>query len=715
MMKLLKGENTEFKHEAKKISAAILWVLFLNSAFAQVPINGFCQLNSFPAFPGFSSLTVTDVNNDSFQDIILYSSLHKSFVVAEGILDSGFTNYKNSSVPFPFSNIYPVYNKAGKSVQFAFTSRKNRIAGLFGFSKKGRFKIISKLEFNSFPENISVGDINNDGNLEYLISGSGFNGLSILHFKNGRLVESKVDVNSSYGEAVFADISNDGYPDIAAFNLFDNSLDIFYNDGENNFENIRSLTQGINIENLKTVDFDNNNYDDLIYSVKNSFEIIFGDFQSYYDSTVIINVQYIPHRYAVADFNGDNLNDIAYVDTVQGLLSVVFGKGRNQFHPEIIYMKEKGLIDIHLFKSGKNNRLVLLNKKGEINIISKLSSLPDEAKLIFGVQPFTIKSFDYGNDRIPDFCYIDKFSNSLHILTSNSSGIPSYYYSVTLSNDHEWIVVDDTMPFQKGFYCYSAGSKMLEVINIDFTTNEAKTYQLYTPGDIEDLKIKRMDGVIHIYVVYQKDNFLNVGEYEHNNFGFTFREYANIDIQVISAQLLITDHPEVYYWKTGNGSLQFIKADLISDAEKFNLLGSINRKNKPSINSVTQYQMDFEKQLNLTLFNTDENFFTVVSKGTMFNISNSIDKKNIFNKNKKNKLIYYDSNQKNVQSLLMYLPNEQSFNLLAIKRKGKSIALTKLIDAGNVEDFILQKFPLNKNYLIYTQKSEGFISLKRLK
>ena len=184
---------------------------------------------------------------------------------------------------------------------------------------------------------------------------------------------------------------------------------------------------------------------------------------------------------------------------------------------------------------------------------------------------------------------------------------------------------------------------------------------------------------------------------------------------MISAQLQITDHPEVYYWKTENGSLQFIKADLISDAEKFNLLGSINRKNKPAINSITQYQMGNKRPLSLTLFSADENFFTVVSKGTMFNISNSIDKKSIFDGNKKNKLIYYGRNRKNVQSLLMYSRNEQSFNLLAIKRKGKTIALTKLIDAGNVEDFILQKFPLNKNYLIYTQKSEGFISLRRLK
>jgi len=194
----------------------------------------------------------------------------------------------------------------------------------------------------------------------------------------------------------------------------------------------------------------------------------------------------------------------------------------------------------------------------------------------------------------------------------------------------------------------------------------------------------------------------------------SFREYSNIDIQVISAQLLITDHPEVYYWKTGNGSLQFIKADLISDAEKFNLLGSINRKNKPAINSVTQYQMGNEKPLNLTLFSGDENFFAVVSKVTMFNISNLVDKKNIFDGNKKNKLINYKSNRKDGQSLLMYLRNEQSFNVLGIKHKGKTIALTKLIDAGNVEDFILQKFPLNKNYLIYTQKSEGFISLRRL-
>ena len=50
----------------------------------------------------------------------------------------------------------------------------------------------SKITFDSYPENIFLGDINNDSVLEVLVSGIGFDGLSILMRREGRLAENKI-------------------------------------------------------------------------------------------------------------------------------------------------------------------------------------------------------------------------------------------------------------------------------------------------------------------------------------------------------------------------------------------------------------------------------------------------------------------------------------------------------------------------------------------
>jgi len=245
MKKLLQGDNTDLKTDRRAISVAFLWVLLFNPAIAQVPINGFCQVKSFPAFPGFNRISIFDVNYDSFKDVILYSSSQKSIAVIEGEMDNSFTDYKIINSPYNFTNIIPVYNKATGTEQYVFSSRKKRTVGMFSFSSFGRFNLLAKIGFDSYPENISVADINNNGNFEYLISGSGFKGLSLLSFIDGKLNETKLEENSIYGEAVFADISNDGHPDITAFNLFNNTFEIFYNDGKGNFERVRNKCKSV--------------------------------------------------------------------------------------------------------------------------------------------------------------------------------------------------------------------------------------------------------------------------------------------------------------------------------------------------------------------------------------------------------------------------------------------------------------------------------------
>src|SRR3990172_11502384 len=193
MKRLLRGEKTDLGIDLKGISTVVLCVLLFNTASPQVPIDGFCRLTSIPAFPGYNKLFTSDVNYDSYQDIILYSASQRSIAIIEGKIDSTFTDYQLINTPYYFSDVAAVFNRDTGSEQYFFTSRKKRIAGLFDFSNFDRFNLIANIDFDSFPEKTCVADVNNDGYPEYLVSGSGFNGLSVIEYREDKLVESKID------------------------------------------------------------------------------------------------------------------------------------------------------------------------------------------------------------------------------------------------------------------------------------------------------------------------------------------------------------------------------------------------------------------------------------------------------------------------------------------------------------------------------------------
>jgi len=715
MSKLLQEDNTGLKTGLLVISAVFLWVFLYNSAVAQVPINGFCQVNSFPGFTGFNNITVTKVNTDSFKDVILYSSFQNSIIIIEGDNDDSFTKFKNIPTPYNYSNIVPVYSKTNGKNLYVFSSRKKRTVGFFNFSSYGRFNLLAEIGFDSYPENIGVADINNDGDFEYLVSGSGFRGLSLLYFTDGEITEIKLEENSIYGEAVFTDISNDGYLDITAFNLFNNSFEVFYNDGKGNFEKVRTEFINTSLENLETVDFNKDGYEDLIYTEKNSIILAIGDYQSFYNSSILIPTEFTPHRITVADFNGDNLNDIAYIDSSQGILSVIFAEGRNKFHPEITYMKKDGLIDLHLFRQHKSNSLILINKDGKIFTVSRLFSLPDETNLIPATQPSTLTKFDLGNNGIIDFCYIDVQSNSINFLVNSYKAVPQYFYSIPVSAIHKSIVVDDEEPYKKGFYCYSTDGKMFEVINYNFTNNKFEIDQLYSPGIIKDLEINKIDNLVHIFTAFEENNALHVREYEYHDFRYTFLDYPPLDKNVEDVKLVISDHPYAYFYKFDSDSIRITEAKLQSKSIDYKQIGALSIKENPLITDFSEYLLGKKSSKILSLLNSDPTFFSVVSNDSVFNIMVQIFKQNIFDVGAGIEFYFNTKNQLEFWNMITYSTEDRSFNRIEIKNQGQELSVTKLFDSDKPTDFIVQNIISNKKYLIYTQQSEGIISLKRLK
>ena len=90
-------------------------------------------------------------------------------------------------------------------------------------------------------------------------------------------------------------------------------------------------------------------------------------------------------------------------------------------------------------------------------------------------------------------------------------------------------------------------------------------------------------------------------------------------------------------------------------------------------------------------------------------------KQNIFDVGKGIEFYFNTNNQLEFWTMIIYSPGDRSFNRIDIKNQGQELSITKLFDSNKPTDFIVQKIISDKKYLIYTQQSEGLISLKRLK
>lgn len=713
MRRHLTGERTGLGSELRSINTVVCWLFLLNTALPQIPINGFCQLNSFPVNHGYKKFAVADVNYDSFNDYILYGSPDNSLQVIERMKDTTLSSYRI----FPFykiSVLIPVFDNKTGSPQFFFSDRGGRTAGLFDITGRNKFHLIDKISFNSFPENVDVSDVDEDGIMDYLVSGSGFQGLSLIKFKDDKLKELKIKSNSSYGEAVFGDISNDGFPDIVAFNLFTNSLDIFFNDEFGNFELIRSIKIKDNVENLRVISL-NNEYNDIVYFSDGVIKIIAGDFESAYDEISEVTTSEQPDKFVFVDLNNDRLKDVAYINTQLGTLSILFAKNEKQFYPEIVYLKNNGLKDLKAIRKNYNNGLAVLSSKGEVFRITRISSLSAETKIIPAIQPAAIISFDYGNDGIEDICYLDKSNNTLNFLLNNYAGVPTYFSSIPVFADHTEIIVDETEQFKKGFYCYSPGKKLLEIIDYDFTTNKYDSDQLYAQGALGDLAINRIDDLVHVYAAFEKDGVFRIGEYEHHYFRYNYREYSLLETGVIKAKLLITDSPELYFWKNEDDSLYFVKAKTNSKFTEYLNIGGLRKEISNSFRSIKEYLTGDEKPTIYTLFETGSNLYSSVSTDSSFMFAYQPIDSLHSNESSAALTDFNYSFTKKDKGIVVYLPVLKSFYKIGQIKGSDKLYAEKLFDKEDVKDYVVQKKSNDYNYIIYTRQSEGFLSLKRIK
>ncbi|MGD1007328.1 MAG: VCBS repeat-containing protein [Ignavibacteriaceae bacterium] len=706
---------TGLKIGLKKTS--ILFIIFFLSKeiYPQIPINGFCQFSSFNVDKGFSSIFPLNFNNDSYTDLLLYSPDQKEIVSLAGEKNGSFIKSGVYKVPYQITSIKGLNEKDSKVKRYAFISRQNMRAGIYSFTTGGRAYLTNSIKFNSYPENISTADINRNGNDEFLISGSSFDGLSIISQTGGILKEKKIVSRTSYSEAVFTDLSNDGYPDIAAFDIIKNSLVFFYNQGGNKFKQVRTIKMDQPIHSLHAVDMNLDNYPDIIYAEGKSINIIYGDFASAYNTKATINTRFYPDQIITGDFNHDGKIDIAYLNFKEGILSIIFAKNDEGFYPETIYLKKAGLHSIIPYYSKFINGIASVSLNGNIFIVKNMLSISSNVDISIGANPSAISSFDNGNNGINDICYIDSYNSNLDLIVRNFDGIPSTFYSYPLFDNYSDILVDNVESGVKSFYCFTRGKKLIEILKIDFSKNSVEKNSVYSPGTIEDLKIQRTkNNFDNIYIAFKRKSMLGLCIMEYRDYRYAAANYFDLAPDVYSAGITLSNEPGLIYWKKEQSGATLNKVSVVNGSIASNKLFSFSEGTVSSIYSFTGDLFNNDKDASISFIQAgNKNYITITNYKSSY-IINTWEVPDVNMADNARQLFLGETRYNGLKKLFIYSPENNSVSRIDFINKGKDILIPRLTEADNIEYYFIKKMSSRHYHLVYTDKINNCITIKQL-
>jgi hypothetical protein len=698
-------------------NTSILFIVFFLSKeiYSQIPINGFCQFSGFNVEKGYNSVFSLNFNNDSYTDLLLYNPDQKKVVSYGGEKNGSFIKSGDFRVPYQITSIKILNERGSKIKRYAFTSRQSMRAGIYSFTSGGRPYLTNSIKFTSYPENISIADVNKNGSKQFLISGPAFDGLSVISQVKGILKEKKIVAKSNFSNAVFADLSNDGYPDIAAFNIISNSLDFFYNEGENKFKQVRTIKFDQPVHSLHSVDLNLDNYPDLLFTEGKSIDIIYGDFASAYNTRVTINTRFQPDEIITGDFNRDGKIDIAYLNYETGILSIIYAKNDEEFYPEILYLKKDGLRSITPYYSKFINGIVSLSSNGNIFMEKNMPAITENVSISVGATPSSISSFDYGNNGINDICYIDAYNPSLDLIVRNSDGIPSTFYSYPVFDNYSNIVVDNTEPRIKTFYCYSRGKRLIEILKIDLSRNEIEKNSVYSPGPIEDLKIQRTgNNFANLYIAFERNSMIGLSIMEYREYRYTASNYFDFAANTTGASVVLGSEPGLIYWQKIQKGAVLHKVSIANGSLNFNQLYTFSEGTVSSICSFSGDLFNNDKEALISFIQSGNKNYIATSGFKPAAISNIREIPGFYTVREPGQLFFGEIRSNGLKKLFIYTPENSSISRVDLINKGKEIVFPKLAEADNADHFILKRMSSRYFHAIYTDKINNCITIKQL-
>ena len=691
--------------------------MLYQSGAAQIPINGFCKYSVFPFNAKFKQFFTLNFNQDSYSDLLLIGGEKNSFATIAGKGTDNFSQAFSSSFSPELSNFTFYLEENSNIPKYAFVSRKQKKAGWLNISNYGAVSVASQISFSSFPDVISHADLDADGKVELIVSGTGFDGISILKNKNGRIEERKIQPGTAFSQSVAIDINKDSYPDIAAFNINENKLQFFYNNSRGVFKSLRSIKLDGAITSLQVLDINSDYFSDLMFISGNKLHIIFGDSVSGFSRTEIIKTNQKPDKFIWGDFNRDGKFDIAYLSSGTGSkssqVSVLFQKNDGTFYPEITYLQKKGLTDLTSFYSKFVYGFAALSKDGKIFFVTNLSSFGDNSDLVFGSVPSSVNFFDVGKDGISDLCLYEAEKGLCTFVMRGRDGLPATIFSQKVNGTYSSLLIDDSDQFHKGIYFFSLDGRVIEYLLIDFNSYAAKRDYFYVDGEIKDCRLMTSapESRASVVVVHSKNDLLIYSSFNYKDFRYTLTTANMKTGKLLDAK--IDTKGDIYFWTKGKGEVSLSYASFNNPV----FVETIHSVGFDSLFQLKNYLAGVyssgEEFIFTAISNNKSNYF-FIGNGKFQKVLRQSTLAKIFLSNDLRIEYFGKYSREESKRFFLYSSKNSDFFSAGINRHAGLFNIQKIAEVQNAGSFSVDKFSANNWYLLYANTKEKCVSLKKL-
>ncbi|CAF5068317.1 unnamed protein product, partial [Rotaria sp. Silwood1] len=392
------------------------------------------------------ALAVADMNKDNQLDIVVANFHSDSFGLLVGYDNGTFENIRLHFLGVASSPL---------SVAVGDFNKDNQIDIAFGNYGPNSLSIVLGYGNNSFgavrtftcgdgsrPYWITVGDINNDSNLDITVANAGTNSIGIfLGYGDGNFATSVI---YSTGHASFpqyidmGDLNGDNLLDIVVTNTQEDNLGVFLGYGNGSFaaQIMYEIGSASRPAALALGDLNNDGYLDIVVANNglNNVGVFLGYGNGSFASQILFPTGDNSHPYSViiADINNDHHQDIVSLNAGTNSIAVLLGRSNTKSSYETIYSARSSFQNSSIttgnFQDNSLTNLSAVNRKTN-DIFTLLlgnyySDFQTETILSTGsgMHPFSIAVGDLNNDTHSDMVVINSGKGNIDILLGCGNG-----------------------------------------------------------------------------------------------------------------------------------------------------------------------------------------------------------------------------------------------------------------------------------------------------